>query len=170
MKASGVGAILFQRWRFLMGAKDSRVDRLQRRIHEMRISGSRCHLREIIGNGNVLTMSANELLTFVLVLGTAKLAFLAFLFLGPPPAVTPLSPREPARSVTVQGADTSRVQAIRATPASRSIRLAQNHPEARGAAGPPPQILRLFHGLLTAPTCSVFAPPCPGLGPRAPPV
>jgi hypothetical protein len=128
-------------------------------------------LWETGGNGSVSTMNVSELLTFVLVLGTAKIAFLSFFFLSPlPSGVTPLSPREPAPTAIAQVSDTSRDQAIRAAPAHRTIHVAQNPAEGNREARPPTPILRFLHRLQTTPSYPVPVPLlCPGLGPRAPP-
>ena len=102
-------------------------------------------MRETIGNGIVSNMDASELFTFVIVLGTAKIAFLSFFFLSPlSPGVISFSPQEPAPRVIVQVTDTSRTEAIRAAPASRILHGAQNHPEGNREARPPTPIPRLL--------------------------
>jgi hypothetical protein len=119
----------------------------------------------------VPAMSASELLELFLVLGTAKIAFLVFLFLGPAhPGVVALAPPQAPSSITIQvPADTFRVQSVRAAPASRATRTAQEHHDASGAAGPPPTILQAGESPLAFPAFFVRVSPCIGLAPRAPP-
>src|SRR3974377_1084791 len=93
-------------------------------------------------------MSPAEALGLFLVLGTAKILFLALFFLGPHlPGVPALTPPQPVASFTIQIANPSRVQVIQAAPASRVIRAAQEHHEASGAAGLSMPILPVVRAL-----------------------